>query len=49
MECSCHSIGDGLQYRVNFVGHLALLLFEIDFKLGQSMLETRKVSVTSNN
>ncbi|GJU14203.1 hypothetical protein Tco_1136599 [Tanacetum coccineum] len=30
---SCYSIGDGLQYCVDFVGHLALLLFEIGFKL----------------
>ncbi|GKB22654.1 hypothetical protein Tco_0862055 [Tanacetum coccineum] len=28
--------GDGLQHYVDFVGHLALLLFEIGFKLGQS-------------
>ncbi|GJV94420.1 hypothetical protein Tco_1545997 [Tanacetum coccineum] len=35
-ECSCHSIGDGFQHCVDFVGHLALLSFEIGFKLGQS-------------
>ncbi|GKE55605.1 hypothetical protein Tco_1494790, partial [Tanacetum coccineum] len=29
-----YSIGDGLQHSVDFVGHLALLLFEIAFKLG---------------
>nr|GEW15946.1 Gag-Pol polyprotein [Tanacetum cinerariifolium] len=35
-KCSRYSIGDGFQHYVDFVGHLALLLFEIDFKLGQS-------------
>ncbi|GKF22849.1 hypothetical protein Tco_0075171, partial [Tanacetum coccineum] len=34
--CSRHSIIDGLQDSVDFVGHLALLLFEIGFKLRQS-------------
>ncbi|GKF49601.1 hypothetical protein Tco_0142852 [Tanacetum coccineum] len=29
-----YSVGDDLQHGVNFVGHLALLLFEIGFKLG---------------
>ncbi|GKF45406.1 hypothetical protein Tco_0131958, partial [Tanacetum coccineum] len=29
-----YSIGDGLQYCVDFVGHHTLLLFEIGFKLG---------------
>ncbi|GKA73350.1 hypothetical protein Tco_0779652 [Tanacetum coccineum] len=31
-----YSIGDGLQHSVDFVGHLALLLFEIGFKLRSS-------------
>ncbi|GKB10540.1 hypothetical protein Tco_0844463, partial [Tanacetum coccineum] len=35
-RCSCDSICDGFQHCVNFVGHLALLLFEIGFKLGKS-------------
>nr|GEX08942.1 hypothetical protein [Tanacetum cinerariifolium] len=47
-ECSCHSIGDGLQYCVDFFGHLALLLFEIGFKLGQSsILRCHKVEYQS--
>ncbi|GKE63319.1 hypothetical protein Tco_1513686, partial [Tanacetum coccineum] len=29
-----YSVGDGLQHSVNFVGYLALLLFEIGFRLG---------------
>nr|GEX25007.1 hypothetical protein [Tanacetum cinerariifolium] len=33
-----YSIDDGLQHSVDFVGHLALLLFEIDFKLGYSSI-----------
>nr|GEU33617.1 zinc knuckle CX2CX4HX4C [Tanacetum cinerariifolium] len=35
-KCFSYSIGDGLQYRADFVGHLALLLFEIGFKIRQS-------------
>ncbi|GJV89847.1 hypothetical protein Tco_1533785 [Tanacetum coccineum] len=34
IECARYSIGDGFQHGVDFVGHLALLLFEIGFKLG---------------
>ncbi|GJY00819.1 hypothetical protein Tco_0358971 [Tanacetum coccineum] len=34
LQCARYSVGDGLQHSVDIVGHLALLLFEIDFKLG---------------
>ncbi|GKE15316.1 hypothetical protein Tco_1422893, partial [Tanacetum coccineum] len=44
-ECSRYSISDGLQDCVNFVGHLAMFLFEIGFKLGQSrVLRCHEVS-----
>ncbi|GJU81626.1 hypothetical protein Tco_1283991 [Tanacetum coccineum] len=35
-QCARYSVSDGLQHSIDFVGHLALLLFEIGFKLGQS-------------
>ncbi|GJS17108.1 hypothetical protein Tco_0411580 [Tanacetum coccineum] len=45
-ECSRYSISDDLQDNSDLVVHLALLLFEIGFKLRQSSILRRHEGVT---
>ncbi|GJY82985.1 hypothetical protein Tco_0496361 [Tanacetum coccineum] len=48
LQCARYSVGDGLQHSLDFVGYLALLLFEIGFKLGQSSVVSKQDKLPSS-